>query len=111
MAPILLNNFNNNIVRQTFPDKLKLAGVIPSHKKDNRTLKTNYRPVSLLSTISKMYERLLFSQLNNYFDIKLSPHQCGYREGYSAQHSSVVMIEKWKKARIIKDLLVLYSQI
>ena len=53
LAPILLNNFNNNIVSQTFPDKLKLADVIPLHKKDDRTLKTNYRPVNLLSTIPK----------------------------------------------------------
>ena len=103
LAPILLNNFNNNIVSHTFPDKLKLADVIPSQKKDDRTLKTNYRPVSLFSTISKIYERLLFSQLNNYFDIKLSPHQCGYRKGYSAQHSLVVMIEKWKKSKDYKE--------
>ena len=97
LSPILYNNFNNSIFNCSFPDKLKLADVIPSHKKGNRTDKSNYRPVSLLPVVSKIYERLLYYQLNKYFDNKLSKFQCGFRKGFSAQHCLVVMFEKWKK--------------
>ena len=97
LSPILYNNFNNSIFNCSFPDKLKLADVIPSHKKGNRMDKSNYRPVSLLPVVSKIYERLLYYQLNKYFDNKLSKFQCGFRKGFSAQHCLVVMFEKWKK--------------
>ena len=98
LSLILHNNFNNSIFSCYFPDKLKLADVIPSYKKGVRTNKLNYRPVSLLPVVSKIYERLLYYQLDNYFDNKLSKFQCGFRKGYSAQNCLVVMLEKCKKS-------------
>ena len=95
---ILYNNFNNSLYSCVFPDKLKLANIIPSHKSGNRTSKENYRPISNLPDISKIYERLLYFQLNNYFDNKLSKFQCGFRKGFSPQNCLVVMVEKWKKS-------------
>ena len=80
---ILYNNFNNSVHSCVFPDKLKLANVIPSHKSGNRNTMANYHPISNLSDISKVYERLLYYQLNNYFDNKLSKFQCGFRKGFS----------------------------
>ena len=59
--------------------------------------KANYRPVSALPTISKIYEKLLRKQINNYIENILSPYLCGYRKGYSTQHALICLIEKWKK--------------
>ena len=96
-SSILHNNFNNNIYSGLFPQNLKLADVSPLYKmKGDKHQKSNYRPVSILHAISKVYERLLFHQLNEYFETKLSKYQCGYRKGYSAQHCLILMLEKWK---------------
>ena len=75
---------------------MKLADISPVHKKGNRTDKSNYRPVSILPVISKIFEKLLFYQIDNFMDAKLSIHQCGFRKGYSARHCVVVMLEKWR---------------
>jgi len=49
-----------------FPDKLKIAKVIPLFEKDDPTLFQNYRPISLLPTISKVLENIIFAQLSSY---------------------------------------------
>ena len=89
-------DFNFSIDNASFPNNLKLADISPVYKKGDRTDKTNYRPVSILPTISKIFEKLVFYQIHNFMDSKLSVHQCGFRKGYSAQHFLVVMLEKWK---------------
>ncbi len=50
-----------------FPEKLKIAKIIPVHKKEDDTLFTNYRPISLLPTISKIFETIIFKQLYHFF--------------------------------------------
>ncbi len=49
------------------PDKLKLAHIMPMHKKDDESLFTNYRPLSRLPAISKIFEKLIFKQLYHFF--------------------------------------------
>ena len=94
---IIFHDFNQCIVNSIFPDELKVADVIPVFKKGDKTSTTNYRPVSILPNISKIYERCLFKQMNLYFEKKLSKYQCGFRKGVSVQHCLLLMIEKWKK--------------
>ena len=60
--------------------------------------KENYRPVSLLSHMSKVFERILYNQLNDFMKDKLSNILTGFRKGHSAQHSLLIMIEKCKRA-------------
>ena len=79
-------DFNNSIISGIFPNNLKLADVTPTHKKGDRTDKTNYRPISLLSTLSKIFERLLFYQMHDFTESILSKYQCGFRKGYSAKY-------------------------
>ena len=79
-----------------FPHDLKLADVTPAYKKKSRSSK-DYRPVSILSNISKIYERCIYDQIQNYFDQILSKYQCGFRKGYNAQHCLITLIEKCKK--------------
>ena len=59
--------------------------------------KANYRPVSVLQTISKVYEKLLQKQIKNYTENILYPYLCGCSKGYSIQHALMCLTEKWKK--------------
>ena len=95
---ILTENFNKMLRTGEFPEKLKLADVSPIHKKGDKTNKCNYRPVSILPIISKIYEKLLFYQLCEFFEDKLSIFQCGFRKGFSAQHCLIPLLEKWRAA-------------
>ena len=81
-----------------FPEILKYAEIKPNHKKGDRADRENYRPISLLSTVSKIYERLLYDQIHDYFIDVLSPLQCGFRKLHSTQHCLLVLFEKWKMA-------------
>ena len=65
-APVLVDCFNNAIQNDVFPDELKWADIIPIHKKNSTTDKANYRPISLLPTASKVFERLIFKQISNF---------------------------------------------
>ena len=58
----------------------------------------NYRPVSILPNLSKMYiERCMYIQIYEYLNKILSKWQWSFRQGCSAHHSLVVMIEKWRQ--------------
>ena len=73
---------------------MKYADVIPTHKKDDKTDKENYRPIRILPNLSKVYERLMYNQIYPYFDTLFSNFQCGFRKGFNAQHCLLAMIEK-----------------
>ena len=88
---------NNAIKVCKFPDKLKMANIIPVFKKGDNCDKTNYRPVSLLPTVSKIFERIMFNQINEYITKYLSDYLCGFRKGHSPQHCLLAMIENMKK--------------
>ena len=92
------NLINKMIEKSEFPDILKMADITPIHKKDERTSARNYRPVSVLPTLSKIFEKLLYRQTNCYIDQYLSEKTSGFREGFSAQHCLTVMIESMCKA-------------
>ena len=77
----------NCFLRQgIFPDNAKSASVVPvdKGKPDNYDV-LNYRPISMLKTFSKIYEKVIKNQLVSYFDRYLSPFTSTYRKNYSAQ--------------------------
>ena len=84
------------VENSVFPVSLKQTDIKRIHKKDSRSDKENYRPVSILPNLSKIYERCLYTQMNKYFDPILSKYQFGFRKGYSAQQCLLTMIEKWR---------------
>ena len=61
-------NINFCIENSIFPSDLKVADVTPAFKKKSKTSKDNYRPISILPNISKIYERCLYNQMQAYFD-------------------------------------------
>ena len=88
--------FNDSIDNCQFPNIFKLADVTPIFKKGDKSLKENYRPISILPNLSKIFERLLSNQISKYFEPILSKFQCGFRKNFSAQHCLMLILEKWK---------------
>ena len=91
-------NPNNTIETSTFPKQLKYDDVKRVFQKDSQTDKENYRPVSILSNVSKIFERCLNKQLQEYFQALLCKYQCGFRKGYSVINALFPMAEKWEKS-------------
>ena len=83
IAKFIAENFNSCIQAGEFPSELKHADIVPIHKKKYKSGKSNNRPVSILSNYSKVYEKLIYNQLYQYFENILFPSQCGFRKGYS----------------------------
>ena len=67
-------------------------------KKDFRTDKKNYRPISIFPNVPKIYERCINKQLEEYFQALLSKYQYGFRKGYSMINALLPMIEQWRKS-------------
>ena len=95
----VVSNLNCCFNTSSYPSLLKRADITPVHKKDSKSAKNNHRPVSILSNISNLYERIMFNQMSEYFESSFfSKYQFGFRKGFSAQHCLVSMLEKWKSA-------------
>ena len=60
--------------------------------------KKTLKIMSILSNISKIYERCLYDQVQVLFEFILSKYQCGFRRGYKAKHCLITLTEKWKKS-------------
>ena len=93
----LTQYFNFTIENMNFPEDLKCANVIPLFKKEDKTDKTNYRPISILPCISKIYERIIFKQMSAFVEINLSQYLCGFRKGYNTQHALLRLVDKLNK--------------
>ena len=68
------------------PNAFKIAKVIPIFKKGDPSLLTNYRPISLLPTLSKIFERAIFTQLYSFFIT--NNILCEQQYGFKARHST-----------------------
>ena len=78
--------FNKLVEESSFPDDLKNADVSSLFKKDDNMSKKNYRPISLLPSIAKIFERLMHKQLSEFTERFFSPLLGGFRQGYNTQH-------------------------
>ena len=70
-----------------------------------RTVEKNYRPVSVLNTFSKIFEKNLKEQLTPFLDETLSTFIAAYRKAYSTQHVLIRLVEDWK-SKLDNDFLV-----
>ena len=85
IAPYLTYLCNLSFNSGIFPKNLKLAKILPLHKAESRSDMNNYRPIALLSSISKVFEKLMHSRIYNYlekFDL-LYDRQFGFRQKYA----------------------------
>ena len=96
-TPSLHEEFNKSLKFDKFPFEMKLADLTPVFKKEDRTNKDNYRQITILSNLLKVFERCLYNQLSVFFDKILSKYQCGFRKGFTAQHCLINLLEKWRQ--------------
>ena len=73
---------NASISTSKFPNDLKEPDMIPAYKKKSKLSKENYRPISILSNISKVYGRYFNHQISKYFETRFSKFHCGFGKGY-----------------------------
>ena len=100
IAGSLCTLFNACLTAGVFPDDWKLANVHPVFKSGDSRLLTNYRPISVLSILAKVFESLVHQQVYSYFSSNnlLSPAQCGFRPGHCTQDLLIKVTEDWKFA-------------
>ena len=93
---ILTKILNISLERGRFPNQLKLVEVTPIFKKEDELSKENYPNVSVLSYASKIFERIVFNQMNLFFEFKFSPLLTGFTKKHSTKNALLNIIEKWK---------------
>ena len=77
-----------------FPDSFKKSKITPLFKKGDQSLLLNYRPISLLPTISKVFERIFFDQMYTYFNTNslLAEQQYGFRKNHSTKYAAIKLV-------------------
>ena len=91
---------NQSLHSGIFPYKLKIAKIIPIFKKNDNHLLENYRPISLLPSISKVFERVVYIQHEHYLreNEYLSNSQYGFRSSHSTEHANVEIVDRISSA-------------
>ena len=89
ISPLLSNYYNNFMFRGKFPDVTKTARVTPIFKKGNKKLFQNYRPVSNLPILGKIFEKIIFNRIHNFLSSEniLYDNQYGFRKHHSCSHA------------------------
>ena len=94
----IYNLINISINASHFPAQLKKAEVSALYKAKDSLDTTNYRPISILPSISKIYERIFYDQLYCFFNNIFTNMLAAYRPKYGCQHVITKLIEDWKTA-------------
>ena len=88
-------------MQRVFPQhaqSMKMAEISPVFKKQDHLQKGNYRPVSILTTFSKLLEQQLAKQLQTHFEGLFDDYVSAYRKGYSCQSVLLDLIDQWRTA-------------
>ena len=94
---VLTDCINESFETGTFSDCLKEANVTPIFKKDDLLDKGNFRAVSILPLLSKVFEKLIYKQLSSYIESFLSSIICGFRKAHNTQHALFKLLHSWQK--------------
>lgn len=97
LAPFLCLLFNRMIKESRYPDLLKIGKVVPIPKQGgNPELVNGYRPITLLSTIAKLFERIMFCQLEAFYESKcyFYNHQYGFRRGSGTSVATIELVNE-----------------
>ena len=98
LTPLLTKAINTSIAQNVFPENTKTASVITLDKgKPNKNEISNFRPVSVLNTFSKIYERVIKDQIVCGMEKYFSPFLYAYRKNYSSQNILISLTEEWRK--------------
>jgi hypothetical protein len=97
IASSLTYIFNHALISSHFPSEWKVAKLLPLFKKGPRNLGENYKPISILPSISKLMERIMHDQLYEYLNENslLSDHQFGFRKFHSTASALLDCTNSW----------------
>ena len=106
ICPTLTKIFNRSLQQRIFPEELKTAFVSPIYKNGDKSDCSNYRPISILSTIAKILEKTVYNQLISYINENniLSGNQFGFRKSHSTVTSLLNATSNWL-LNIVKILI------
>ena len=92
---------NKSLQTGQFPNKLKMAKVFPIFKSGNKTDPSNYCPISILPTLSKIFEKHVNKHLMSYLNKYKLIHECqsGFRHKHSCQTALVKLYRPWRSSR------------
>ena len=88
---------NEAILSGKFPDSFKLPNIVPVHKKEDRTDKCSYRPVSILPHLSKVFKNIMYDQLYVYMNNFLNELLCEFCKAHSTQHAFFKLLKACQK--------------
>ena len=93
----LVYMFNKSIEKSKFPTHWKMARVTPIFKEGKKSSKVNYRPISVLPVVSRIFEKLVYNQLYEYFNTNslLSSSQSGFRAMHSTTTALLKCTDDW----------------
>ena len=94
----LKNCFNHSLCKANFPKRLKQACITPVFKDGDPSCVENYRPISILPTVSKVFEKIIAEQLAPFLETCFSNLLCGFRKGHSTQHALLRLLHHWQRA-------------
>ena len=99
---------NESIRNGIFPDELKLAKIVPIYKSGDKALPSNYRPISVLSFFSKVFEKIMYKHLLHFIDSHnlLYKFQFGFRQQYSTSHAIITLVERINSALNSGNIIV-----
>ena len=97
ILPAVTHIVNLSITTQKFPVEWKKSKVIPLHKKDDVLDPKNYRPVAIVPVLSKILEKLVFSQILGFMDQNnlINPNHHAYRPGHNTTSAMISMYDTW----------------
>jgi hypothetical protein len=115
-SPILMHIINLSLIQGIFPCELKLANLIPIFKSGDSEIAGNYRPVSLLTTFSKIFERIFYNRLIKFFQKYkiLYDMQFGFRVKRSTEMAITMLLDKiinaLEKGRFVIGIFLDFSK-
>jgi hypothetical protein len=109
ITPSLTKLYNECIEESQWPLDWKKGEWIPVFKKDNKQKKENYRPITTLLTVDKIFEKLICTQVVDKYDDSLYSRMTGYRKRHSCETTLLGLVENWKKATDNKEVVCILS--
>lgn len=109
IAPALTNLYNNCISLGQWPKQWKKGEWIPVHKHEDRQDRRNYRPITTLIAVDKIFELLLSRQVTEHYDHQFYYRMTAYRKKNSCETTMIRLVEDWKMAVDNRELVSVLS--
>ena len=113
---VIASTINASFEQGIFPQQLKTAKVVPIHKNGSKTNVSNYRPISLLSSFSKLYEKSMHVRITEFLEANntLYDGQYGFRKNRSCEHALLAaqnsLLDTLSKKEIALLLMIDFSK-